>query len=171
MRFRLAALWALLPILVGCYGSLPPEPPCQDPGTTDSVRTEVRIDRDLSRRPRHVWRVRRDSTGSWIRHGRDIHYFLTGQPSAVESYRDGLLDGEASYWHENGAKQGEIRYERGLAQGVARTWHPDGGIEAERHWKHGKLDGLERRWDRRGRVVLEIDWIDGRVSGRRAFDP
>lgn len=171
MKPRHAALTALLAALCGCFGSLPPEPPCTDPFVTDSVKTEIRVDRDLSRRPRHVWRVRRDSTGSWIRHGRDIRYFLTGQPSAIESWVHGQLEGTASYWHENGAKQGEIHYEKGTAQGVARTWYDDGRIEIERTWNRGKLDGLERRWDRRGRVVLEIEWVEGRVSQRRVFVP
>lgn len=145
-------------VLAGCYGSIPPEPPCLESPPFDSVATRVRIRRDMSRRPREVWHVRQDSSGSWIRHGRDIHYFLTGQASAIEWYRDGRLDGKASYWHENGALQGEIVYRNGLADGLARTWYDDGRLESERLWKNGRLEGTERTFDRRGRLVREKLW-------------
>ncbi|MBK9575531.1 MAG: hypothetical protein IPO40_00500 [Fibrobacteres bacterium] len=146
-------LLTLAPMLVfGCYGSIPPEPPCFEKPFSDSVQVETRIKRDLSRRPKSVWQVRQDSNASWIRHGRTIHYFLTGQTSAVEWYRDGKLDGKASYWHENGAKQGEITYVRGMADGIARTWYDDGTIESEKTWKMGRLESLHQ-FDRRGRPL------------------
>jgi antitoxin component YwqK of YwqJK toxin-antitoxin module len=112
---------------------------------------ETRITRDMSRRPKSVWQVRQDSAGSWIRHGRTVHYFLNGQASAIEWYRDGKLDGKASYWHSNGAKQGEIAYIQGKADGQARTWYDDGAIESEKIWKMGRLESL-RQFDRRGRA-------------------
>jgi len=158
-------------LLAGCYGSIPPEPPCLERTGPDSALVEVRIERTMSRRPRRVWHVRRDSTGSWIPHGRDIHYFLNGQASAIEWYRDGKRDGAASFWHENGAKQGEIAYHDGLAEGLARTWYDDGRIELERTWVHGKLDGIERRWDRRGNLVQEIVWKDNRKLESRTPTP
>lgn len=144
--------------LTGCYGSIPPEPPCQGSPTPDGVAVQVRINRDMSRRPREVWHVRQDSSGSWIRHGRSIHYFLTGQASAIEWYRDGKLDGKASYWHENGAIQGELEYANGLANGLARTWYDNGQLESERPWKLGKLVGTERNFDRRGKLIREKVW-------------
>jgi hypothetical protein len=157
-------------ILGGCYGSIPPEPPCQESPVPDGVATQIRIKRDMSRRPREVWHVRQDSSGSWIRHGRDIHYFLTGQPAAIEWYRNGRLHGKANYWHENGALQGEIEYLDGKAEGSARTWYDDGQIESERTWKDGRLQGLERAFDRRGRLVREKAWgsrVDSSTGGIR----
>jgi hypothetical protein len=145
-------------VLAGCYGSIPPEPPCLESPPPDGIATQIRVNRDMSRRPREVWHVRQDSSGSWIRHGRHIHYFLSGQPSAIEWYRDGKLHGKASYWHENGALQGEIEYIDGRADGLARTWYPDGQLESERRWKHGRLDGAERNFDRRGKLVREKVW-------------
>ena len=144
--------------LAGCYGSIPPEPPCQESPSPDGIVTRIRIKRDLSRRPREVWHVRQDSSGSWIRHGRDIHYFLTGQTAAIEWYQSGRLNGQASYWHQNGALQGEIKYKDGLADGLARTWYDDGTLESERTWKDGKLEGIDRSFDRRGRLVREKVW-------------
>ena len=151
--------------LAGCYGSIPPEPPCQDTPLPDSVVVRTRIRRDMSRRPREVWHVRQDSSGSWIRHGRAIHYFLTGQAAAIEWYKDGKLHGKASYWHENGVLQGEIEYRDGLAEGRARTWFDDGRIESEKFWKKGRLQGTERLFDRRGRVVREKVWSTAPDSG------
>jgi len=166
---RMLACFGLLLAIFGCYGSPPPEPPCFDLSMGDSVATETRIQRDMSRRPKRIWHVRRDSTGSWIPHGRDVHYFLNGQASAIEWYRDGKLDGASSYWHENGAKQGEITYRTGKAQGVARTWYDQGQVESERTWVDGALEGLERRWDRRGHPVLEIVWRGNKIVERREF--
>lgn len=145
-------------ILGGCYGSVPPEPPCLESPPSDGVVTQIRVNRDMSRRPRQVWHVRQDSSGSWIRHGRAVHYFLNGQPSAIEWYRDGKLHGKASYWHENGALQGEIEYTDGRADGIAKTWYDNGRIESERPWKEGRLFGTERGFDRRGKLVREKTW-------------
>lgn len=167
MRRLLLTLAPLL--LFGCYGSIPPEPPCVEKPFPDSFQVETRIKRDLSRRPKSVWQVRQDSTGSWIRHGRTIHYFLTGQASAIEWYRDGKLDGKASYWHQNGAKQGEITYVKGKADGIARTWYDDGTIESEKTWKLGRLESL-RQFDRRGQPLSNINKIsnppDSSSSGK-----
>lgn len=149
---RLLPLLSPTLLILGCYGSVPPEPPCLETPFSDSVKVETRIKRDMSRRPKSVWQVRRDSTGSWIRHGRTIHYFLTGQTSAIEWYRNGKLEGNASYWHENGAKQGEITYIDGRADGIARTWYDDGTIESEKVWKAGRLESY-RRFDRKGRPI------------------
>jgi MORN repeat variant len=156
MKHEPLLLAALL--LAGCYGSIPPEPPCGESPSPDGVVTRIRIKRDMSRRPREVWHVRQDSSGSWVRHGRDIHYFLTGQPAAIEWYRNGRLNGKANYWHENGSMQGEIVYKDGLADGLARTWYDDGQLESERPWKDGKLVGFERTYDRRGKLVREKSW-------------
>lgn len=151
--------------LAGCYGSLPPEPPCHDTPLPDSVAVQTRVRRDLSRRPREVWQVRQDSSGSWIRHGRAIHYFLTGQASAIEWYRNGKLHGKASYWHENGALQGELEYRDGLAEGRARTWFDDGQLASEKLWHRGRPRGTERTYDRRGRLLREKVWSTTPDSG------
>ena len=163
---RLTLLAAAMILLAGCYGSIPPEPPCLESPTPDGVKTEARIRRDLSRRPREVWNVRQDSSGSWIRHGRSIRYFLNGQASAIEWYKDGKLDGEATYWHENGAQQGRISYTNGLPEGPARTWYDDGRIESERTWKNGRPAGLERWYDRRGAISRERIWPAPSDSGK-----
>lgn len=165
---HLSLLAATIPLLAGCYGSVPPEPPCIDSPAPDGMATETRIRRDMSRRPREVWHVRQDSSGSWIRHGRSIRYFLNGQASAIEWYKDGKLHGEATYWHENGAQQGRVAFDNGLPDGLARTWYDDGRLESERTWKNGRPTGIERRYDRQGRIAKETNWPAPSDSGASA---
>lgn len=157
--------------LCGCFGAIPPEPPCFDAVTSDGKILETRLRRNMSRRPVEVWHVYRDSSGNWIRHGRAVRYFLNGQTKSVEWWRDGRLEGPASYWFENGEKQGELTYVAGLADGIARSWHNNGMKECEKTWSQGKLDGTERHWDRRGRLILELTWKANRLVEQKEFQP
>ncbi len=34
--------------LAGCYGSIPPEPPCLEAPAPDGIVTQIRVKRDLS---------------------------------------------------------------------------------------------------------------------------
>jgi hypothetical protein len=141
-------------MMSGCFGSLPPDPPCSDWRPPDDRPTEVRVTRNMSRRPTEVWRVALDSGGAWVRHGRDVKYFLDGQVKSEETWHMGRLEGAASYWYENGAKEGETNFVDGLPEGISVSWYPTGVRESEKTWKSGKLDGWERRWDARARLSL-----------------
>lgn len=164
-------LLAALSLLSGCFGSIPPEPPCSDSVSSDGKVLEVRLRRNMSRRPVEVWHVYRDSSNNWVRHGRAVRYFLNGQTKSVEWWKDGKLDGPASYWFENGEKAGEILYVAGLADGIARSWYDNGIKESEKTWTQGKLNGKEFHWDRRGRLVLEIDWKVNQILQRKEYHP
>lgn len=154
-------------LLAGCFGAPPPDPPCSDWPPPSDRPTEMRITRNLSRRPTEIWRVALDSAGNWVRHGRDVRYFMNGQVKSEETYHLGKLEGMATYWHENGAKQGQSSFLGGLPDGLAISWRADGGRESELSWKSGKLDGWERRWDAKGRLITERLWKENRVVDPR----
>ena len=151
-------------VLVGCFGAPPPDPPCSDWTAPTDRPTEIRITRNMSRRPTEIWREALDSAGSWVRHGRDVKYFLDGQVKSEETWRMGVLDGTATYWHENGRKQGEATFLHGLPDGRSVSWRADGTIESEKNWSSGKLNGWDRHWDLHGVLDREQYWTDNRLN-------
>ena len=47
------------------------------------------------------------------------------------SIKDGLPDGKAEFWHENGAKKSELHYAKGVIVGLQRKWSEDGELVEE----------------------------------------
>ena len=42
-----------------------------------------------------------------------IDWYENGQIEAEENYKDGKLDGKATYWHENGKIKGKVTFKDG----------------------------------------------------------
>ena len=151
-------LAALSGLCIAC-SQAPPAP--QVPGriqAADGRWLETRVVRHLSRRPKEVFHVYRDSTGAFIRHGSDTRYYMTGQVKFQEHYRDGLLDSVTEFWYPNGNKQGELPYKDGKPHGKAITWYPDGKKMSEKNWEDGRLQGLSIEWDEKGKKRRETLW-------------
>jgi len=163
---KLPLLLSCCALLAGCFGAPPPDPPCSDWAAPTDRPTEIRITRNMSRRPTEVWREALDSAGDWVRHGRDVKYFLDGQVKAEENWKMGVLDGPADYWFPNGRKQGATVYLHGLPEGRAVSWREDGSIESEKNWKSGKLEGWYRHWNTHGVLDREQFWVENHPAPR-----
>ncbi len=144
--------------LIACAGSSPPKSERERIQAPDGKWVEPRILRHFSRRPVEVYYVYRDTSGNFVRHGSDIHYFLDGQVKFEEHYKDGALDSVSEFWYPNGSKEGELPYKHGKPDGKATTWFPDGRKRSEKIWIDGQLDGLATEWDEKGEKKKEVLW-------------
>ena len=85
MRIKNIWIWLSVPLFAGCFASLPPPPNREKIRASDGKWVEQRVERNLSRRPMEVYYVYRDSTGNYVRHGTDTHYYLEGQLKMEET--------------------------------------------------------------------------------------
>ena len=58
--------------------------------------------------------------GLWIK------YFESQKKLSEENYKDNVLHGRKTHWHENGRKFGEVFYTRGKKHQWELGWHADG---------------------------------------------
>jgi antitoxin component YwqK of YwqJK toxin-antitoxin module len=163
MHLRLLSAGFFLAMLAGCFGSLPPAQ-SHEKILMDGRWVEPRINRNLSRRPEEVYYVYLDSSGNYVRHGTDLHFYLDGQIKLEEHYRDGLLDSVSEFWYPSGAKRGELPYSEGKPDGKALTWYSDGMKESETNWKNGQLDGLSLRWNEKGDLIKKTLWSGNHID-------
>ena len=126
----------------------------------DSVHLEARLTRHMSGRVEHLWFEYQDTTGTWIKHGPEVEYFLSGIKKTVQYWRKGKLDGPVTYWSEEGGIQGFAVYRAGQLNGPAKAWNKDGKIKSVKYWKAGKLNGLQREYDDEGKLVKQRWWKD-----------
>ena len=164
LRFPLLLVLLLPFLFAACAGSPPPEADKRKIQSPDGKWLEQRIVRHPSRRPEEIFYVYRDSSGSFVRHGTDIHYFLDGQVKFEEHYKDGALDSVTEFWYPNGTKQGELPYLEGKPHGKATTWYPDGRKKSEKTWSRGQLDGPAVEWDPKGQKLKEVRWKENKVD-------
>lgn len=157
-------------ILTSCFSSRPPAPNREITLARDGRKIEERITRTLSRRPRKIFHVYKDSISNYIKHGPYTEYYLTGSVKYEAYYNSDKLDSLSVFWYPNGHKQGEIQYQDGLLHGLAQTWHKNGLLHTEKVWSHGKLNGKEVLRDDNGRLIKEIIWKDNKIISKKIWD-
>jgi hypothetical protein len=139
------------------------------------------------------------ATGWGIRdgkkHGRCVEW-INGKVIYLETYANGLLNGIARHWDEDGMLLLETRYVRGtgvdlwcdyhhcrtLAEetrlrdgdrhGFSRNWHSDGRtVFTEEHYFKGLEHGIFRRWNDRKRLCRTFPryFIHGERVNRRTY--
>lgn len=76
-----------------------------------------------------------------------------GRLLALETYRNGLADGDALRWHQNGRLRSEVVSNMGHAVGRAREWHENGQLAAEKTFDEGGRLVEVSMWDEDGAPV------------------
>lgn len=76
-----------------------------------------------------------------------------GRLVSLETYRNGLADGTALYWHPNGQLKSEVISDMGHAVGRSREWHENGTLAVEKTFDDGGRLVEVRRWDENGEPV------------------
>ncbi|CAN5430084.1 hypothetical protein BH23VER1_BH23VER1_15570 [soil metagenome] len=71
--------------------------------------------------------------------GRAIQDFPGGQREMDYRFKDGLLDGVAREWLEDGTQKTETHFRAGKRHGPNTYWNPDGSLHKEQVWEDGKL--------------------------------
>ncbi|UII28071.1 hypothetical protein LVD15_06495 [Fulvivirga maritima] len=88
-----------------------------------------------------------------------------GQRGEIEKrcyYHNGQLHGDYVVYNRNRIKE-EKTYENGLLQGVAKSYYDNGTLMEESPYSDGKRDGLSRWYDQEGNVSIEYEYDNGEL--------
>lgn len=75
-----------------------------------------------------------------------------GQLLSVENYRDGYMDGLATYWTEKGKLRERLYFKRGIKNGMDKVYHQNRTIKYLLNYDEGDLDGQADIYDTEGRL-------------------
>ena len=106
-------------------------------------------------------------------------FYENGEKELDGNYRKGLMNGEWTYYHENGQIHGEGRFIDGDGSNLSElsgvpfngrtgrwnVWFKNGQKESEGTYKNGKEDGKWTRWYENGQKRVEKNYKDGEEIG------
>jgi antitoxin component YwqK of YwqJK toxin-antitoxin module len=69
-----------------------------------------------------------------------------GNLNFIQSWKNGIEDGIASYYYENGAPLFEEHWVGGKLHGKVKEWFPDGTLYSTSRYENGKKHGLSEFW-------------------------
>jgi antitoxin component YwqK of YwqJK toxin-antitoxin module len=94
-------------------------------------------------------------------------YLKNGQYHNLGNIKDGLRDGQWTYWYENGQKAMEVNYGNNKTNGKLTFWHEDGYKLAELMFKDDVLEGKVIAWYENGQKFGEGNYNDGKEDGKQ----
>jgi antitoxin component YwqK of YwqJK toxin-antitoxin module len=105
------------------------------PGNSQSIKLE--------------WTVKKLPGGDTALHGVMKEFYWGGANKKAVEYKDGLRDGTAQAWYDNGAQQWLKSYAKGRKVSVWRLFYSDGNPWlVVNHNKEGEIEGTVQKWDR-----------------------
>ncbi len=87
-----------------------------------------------------------------------IQYWENGNKKSEMAYRNGKLQGVATWYYQDGKKHYEVTYKDDLLEGKAIRWYSNGKVQSEDYYSGNMLNGSS------------IDWgIDGSMIEMRTY--
>lgn len=135
------------------------------------------------------WTEIRDTTNSYVRHGKYFSWYQTGQEQTTGEYNignktglwltryengqviewheylDGQLDGLSVCYYLNREKKYEGKTSHGRRVGIWRKWYENGLLMEEAAYKDDRLHGISTVWFRTGQKKEESLFSNGVLDG------
>ncbi|MCX8092203.1 MAG: SUMF1/EgtB/PvdO family nonheme iron enzyme [Verrucomicrobiae bacterium] len=108
------------------------------------------------------WSGRRDSTGRYVLHGRETHFYPNGQKEYEVNWRDGVKIGTETHWDAEGRKVWEWQHDP-QGESVWTHYWPNGRKRLESRWRAGRCVGEALRWDAEGNLLERHRFKDGEM--------
>lgn len=112
-----------------------------------------------------VWRIYSEADGKLIAeetykenvlHGESKTYYpQNDQLAELALFENGLRQGKAIRWFEDGKLLSEINYQDDQMQGPAVYYHPNGKIQFQGNYLNGRKDGLWKTYDEGENLIEE----------------
>jgi len=102
------------------------------------------------------------SDGDYVKHGRAVSWYESGQKAGEMFFEHGKPHGEQLVWHENGRKKARGQWEHGLASGKWTEWDEDGRLILEGPMVAGQKHGPWYLWDAESGRPQEIEYRQGK---------
>ena len=98
--------------------------------------------------------------------GTATEWYDNGQKSYEASYQIGQQEGLEKQWFENGQLKLQIPYVNGLANGECQEYHKDGSLKSEGRFVGGKEEGVHVWYFKNGVKDQEMTYVKGITNGR-----
>lgn len=115
---------------------------------------------------REQWTEARDTTGTYVRHGKYYSWHKGGQQHMVGEYSYGARVGLWTSKDESGRLTEWQEYSDGELHGLSVSYYPNREKEHEGKYVHDRREGLWRSWHENGIIREEGSYLDGKEEGR-----
>ncbi len=85
-------------------------------------------------------------------------------------YKDGVLEGLAKTYYENGNLKAELPYKDGVLEGLAKTYYENGNLAGEESYKNGKCEELAKTYYENGSLQAEANCSQGKAVSGYLYD-
>lgn len=90
---------------------------------------------------------------------------IMGGKSEEVEYKNGVLNGAAKRWHQNGKLMSEMNYKDGKISGEVRVYDQNGNLQKKYTYKNEKLDGLYEEFQN-GNILIKGKYNAGKRIGK-----
>jgi antitoxin component YwqK of YwqJK toxin-antitoxin module len=110
--------------------------------------------------------VRKMSDDSIMNHGTFTEFYRNGQKFSEGAFKEGVPDGQWSYWHDNGQLSKTVNFTRGQPDGSWEVFRADGTLETRKAYKAGQREGKWVAFFADGKTPnIEQYYVDGKLDG------
>jgi antitoxin component YwqK of YwqJK toxin-antitoxin module len=113
------------------------------------------------------WSAKTTNDGRYLLDGDETWYYENGRKKWQVSYSNGRKVGSETYWLGNGQKKWLWQHNQD-GTSTWTQWWPNGKRKAESTWRNARCEGAATRWDPQGNVISRIEFVDGRPTGRES---
>jgi antitoxin component YwqK of YwqJK toxin-antitoxin module len=110
--------------------------------------------------------VRKMSDDSIMNHGKFTEYYRDGKKFSEGTFKEGVQDGQWSYWHDNGQLCKTVTFIKGQPDGAWDSFRADGTLQSKKSYKDGKRNGLWVAYFEDGKTPsIEQTYVDNKLDG------
>lgn len=100
-----------------------------------------------------------------LANGLAVGFYENGLKMLERAYVNGKLEGQSRQWWRNGKCKYLLCYKDDKYEGVQRAFFENGHLREEANYVAGKPDGLQRVWDESGQLTSNYMIRNNRVYG------
>ena len=82
------------------------------------------------------------------------------------NYNNGVLDGIAKSYHENGKLEREVSFNANKEEGILQAFFPSGKIKARYSFKEGEENGTCYNYYENGQIRTKFNYLNGLRNGK-----
>ena len=97
--------------------------------------------------------------------GKAIGFYENGHKMLERSYANGKLEGEYREWWRNGKCRYSLFYKDNKFEGTQKAFFKNGHLREEANYLAGKPEGLQRVWDESGQLTSNYTIRNNRLYG------
>ncbi|WP_242094101.1 toxin-antitoxin system YwqK family antitoxin [Aestuariivivens sediminicola] len=90
----------------------------------------------------------------------------------VGNFNSSKVDGEVRGWHRNGQLAARGTTRDGQKTGTYQKWYENGSLEEEKNYVNGKEEGSQKVYHYNGHLKSETNYVNGKLEGwQRVYHP